>query len=154
MFCCIALSCLFLILSHTSRWPWILLQWTLLLEAFGKRNPICKARNACLDISPESRACPRARAPPNVEAHHHVTGPDPRRNSGGRRIRNYLSFEARSNYALMKTLWVWAPNPEHLSEKNDRAKFMYDIGLFPVKLCWICLVMKIRKKTEFGSAAV
>ena len=26
----------------------------------GKRNPIDKALNTCLDINPESRACPRA----------------------------------------------------------------------------------------------
>ena len=38
----------------------ILLQRTLLQKAFQKRNPIDKALKSCLDISPKSRACPRA----------------------------------------------------------------------------------------------
>ena len=45
-------------------------------EAFGKRNPIVKALNSCLDISPEFSLELHSRAAPSEKAHYHVNSPD------------------------------------------------------------------------------
>ena len=61
-------------------------------RSLGKRNPINKPLNTCLNTNPESEPALElhSQAVASVEACHHVNGPDTGKNSGGRRQQNTI----------------------------------------------------------------